>query len=362
MGVLDVGMCRYASEQCPAKGEHVALQFNVKMGNCEYSVKAFGIFDAHFGPLAAQFVKNNLQEALSQLLQHHNSERLTDRGVRNALKLVFVELNRRFLIENCNLKNEATGEYVANQGATAIMTMILDKKVWTAGMGGVAILFREGNALCLNREAKPGSDAFAKGVAKRGGTIQNGLVEGEVSTTRGIGFAYLNGVISSRPKVTVNISGGDLLLLSTEFSKRCSLQELVPVLNATKGISARELAANLVYSVHPPAEASTHVIVVRGDEEESYVPVDPPPPSPTQAQQQYYDGAKPEELQRHFPPASPRASFPDVVSVGDEKSVRGDAVGEAAAPAGRGSPVLSDSYVRLTEKELRGNSEDSEEY
>lgn len=281
-GLVHVGMCHF-SERTIAKGELLALHFDLRIGNQRYPVHVFGIFDAWEGPHAAQFIKMNLEKILTQLLKTCNLSMLSPIGVRNALKLLFVELDQQFEA-NCHDLTDA-GRSVTRDGATAVVTMLLEGRCWTASLGrGLAVAFHEEEATRLDREAHPEDEAFQRGVVKRGGFIQDGLVSGLVPTTRAVGLHHVGDAISRRSKVTdMPLSNGYLVLGSAKLSSCCGVEDLSEILSGearkndalARGLRdhPESLAAGLVVSaLHSlPVDkraCDLSCVVVRIDQEE----------------------------------------------------------------------------------------------
>lgn len=270
MAHMIVSTCQFCDEGV-APGTLLTSNFHLSIGDKEYPVQVFGVFDAFGGSQAAHFLRGNLQRVFAALLSTHNPTALSESGIWNALKRVFVALDDCFKRENVDCVRTPFNEPIINDGATATVCIIVDGQIWTASLGnGSAILDDGYNAYPLSRRTQPDSVDFQRGVEKRGGSVVNHLVCEKVPSAKGVGFADLRGAISGRPKITVRkLFDGHLVLGSQEFTKFCSAETIHNLLEQQKDVPPDRLALNLSLSVsragRTPTDFSCIVVTIDPD-------------------------------------------------------------------------------------------------
>src|ERR1700722_11328682 len=166
-----VGIAYMQGRADTIEDEHIAVSFNLRIGDTDYPIQLYGIFDGHLDNGASSYVRRHLQKKLEIKLQKSNPSGLTDKGISDALRETFEELNTDFTV------HKESKEYTLSKhaGTTATVAMILNGNLWTANLGASRIV------LDINGEP-----------------VQ--LTEDDECTEEGQGIS--NG-ISSTPKVTV---------------------------------------------------------------------------------------------------------------------------------------------------------------
>jgi serine/threonine protein phosphatase PrpC len=251
VGSLPVGICHAQGRRPTMEDEHLAVAFDLNIAGRQYPIQLFGVFDGHGGPLAAQFVRDNLQRKLEEALREFNTASLTDAGIWRALKMTPVRLNQDF--------KRQQGELADYNGTTATIAMILDNKLWTANVGDSrTVLDNHGLAVQLTEDAKPGDERYRKGIENRGGEVySHGVmrINGDLAVARAIGDHRLNGAASARPKITVKplseIKNGSHLILCCDGIYDVSRTvDIVNAVHQNHNLTAGNLARNIVYSAY----------------------------------------------------------------------------------------------------------------
>jgi len=195
IGPCEVATCHFIGRRPTMEDQHLATSFNLNIQGKNYPVLLFGIFDGHGGPKTAIYLKKYLRERLEKTLLEFNSERLTDEGIWNALKMTCVRLNEE-------LKNEKSG-------STATMTMVLDGRIWTANVGDSRTILCSGNQVTqLSEDANPSDERYEKTIKNRRGWVE--WVAGVARVNKVIAVARAFGdhspemgdAMSARPKIT----------------------------------------------------------------------------------------------------------------------------------------------------------------
>lgn len=252
VGHVQVGIAHAQGRRPTMEDEHIATMFNVRVGQRDFSVQLYGIFDGHGGPMAARYVRDHLQRKLSEALVEYNPIGLTDAGIWRALKMTSVRLNRDF--------KEQHGEIARRQGTTATVAMVIDNKLWTANVGDArTILDNSGTAEQLTEDAKPNDPRYRRGIERRGGTVENifGVhrVNGILAVARAIGDHQLNGAISARPKIAMKPlseirQGSHLVLCCDGIYDVARTVDVASSVHLHRQLSPGALARNIIYSAH----------------------------------------------------------------------------------------------------------------
>lgn len=252
VGNMQVGVAHEQGRRPTMEDEHLAVSFDVMIGNRRYPIQLFGIFDGHGGSMASRFVRDNLQRKLQEALVEFNQNGLSEAGIWKALKMTCVRLNRDFK----NL-NETVSR---NQGTTATIAMIIDDHLWTANVGDSrTVLDNNGTPVQLSHDAKPDDDCYRRGIEHRGGKVINDgrvpRVNGDLAVARAIGDHRLNGAISARPKITkmpmAQIQPGSHLILCCDGVYDVSRTvDVVAAAHANRNLPPATLARNIIYSAH----------------------------------------------------------------------------------------------------------------
>jgi protein phosphatase 1L len=267
VGGLRMGVSHAQGRRSSMEDEHLAVSFNLTIAGRNYPIQLFGIFDGHGGPMAARFVRDNLQRKLQEALIEYNQRGLNDAGIWKALKMTCVRLNRDF-------KN-AHGQIADRQGTTATIAMILDHKVWTANVGDArTVLDNHGIPVQLTEDAKPSDARYKRGIEQRGGCVVDGAgnvlrVNGVLAVARAIGDHGLNGAVSARPKITVKplseIQRGSHLILCCDGIYDVSRTvDVVAAAHRHIALAPGILARNIVYSAYQAgSEDNLSALVVK---------------------------------------------------------------------------------------------------
>lgn len=252
VGGMPVGYSHIQGRRPEMEDEHLAISFPLNVAGRNYPVKLFGIFDGHGGPMAARYVRDNLQRKLQETLIEYNQEGLTDAGIWKALKMTCVRLNRDF--------KDTQGIIANRQGTTATIAMILDNKVWTGNVGDARIaLDNNGTPIQLTEDAKPSDARYRKGIENRDGqvVIVHGVprVNGDLAVARAIGDHRLNGAISARAKITMKPlseiqPGSHLILCCDGVYDVARTIDTVGVAHQNRALSPGNLAKNITHSAY----------------------------------------------------------------------------------------------------------------
>lgn len=245
VGLYQTGTCHYIGRRETMEDEHLTAFFVLTIGDREIPVHLFAVFDGHGGNQTAQFLKEELAGELAKILLEFNPEELTDEGIWNALKLVFVRLNDRFK---------------ENSGSTATALMILDGKAWVANVGDSrTILVKNGGiTVALSEDAKPSTERFKKGIEKRGGYVLNKqIIQGAwgLAVARAVGDHVFGRSVSTRAKITViplSEIGEDshFVLACDGIFDVASSKQIGAAVHENRKVSAEVLARNIVNSAY----------------------------------------------------------------------------------------------------------------
>ncbi|MEJ2682254.1 MAG: PP2C family protein-serine/threonine phosphatase, partial [Gammaproteobacteria bacterium] len=218
---FNISVASTQGKRTSMEDQHAADQ--LKCG--EYTIPYFAVYDGHGGVEAAEYAKRKMPGIIAGTLQMHLQKRCSENTAQamsksdiwNALKLSFVKLNDAFNQEHPDL---------VTVGTTALFSLIIDGKLWTASAGDSrAVLLRSDETVALTSDAKPSVEKFKTSVEKRGGYItfgrvahynEMGVLIGGLAVARAIGDASAKG-ISARPKITcVDWRPTDTLILACD--------------------------------------------------------------------------------------------------------------------------------------------------
>ncbi|MBS0620701.1 MAG: protein serine/threonine phosphatase 2C family protein [Verrucomicrobia bacterium] len=228
----EVGVCHFIGRRPSMEDEHLATSFNLISGQHTYPIQLFGVFDGHGGGEASRFVKDHLEDTLHKALREFCPKELTDEGIWHALKATCDRLDREF------------GK--RKSGTTAVISMLLNGRLWTANVGDSRAILDSG--IQLSEDAKPSDPRYLKGIQKLGGNVIAGRVNGCLAVARAIGD-NLVGAVSAQPKITVcNAPKGHLILTCDGIYDVSSTRQVAEAVRAHGELSSAQLAKNLVYS------------------------------------------------------------------------------------------------------------------
>lgn len=241
VGEYQTGVCHFIGSRPTMEDEHLAVSFDLEIGDKIYPVRLFGVFDGHGGNEAALYLKAHLKDKLKKTLLEENESDLSDEGIWNALKRTFVRIDQKFK---------------GSSGSTATVAMVLNGKLWTANVGDSRTILQNGSGTQqLSEDAEPGNPRYKKSIEKRGGVVENQdcpRVNG-IAVGRAIGDPISNGALSARPKITMipltSIHPNSHLILSCDgIFDVASTRQIGQAVRDHAGESCETLAKNLAYS------------------------------------------------------------------------------------------------------------------
>jgi protein phosphatase 1L len=245
VGGLDVGYAHAQGRRGTMEDEHIAVAFNLNIQGKNYPVRLFGVFDGHGGKEASQYMRDHLQAKLQATLTRMNMHGLSDKGIWDALKMTFVELNDD-LMKTTSIE----------AGTTATVAMILDGNLWTANVGDSrTVLDNQGEAEQLSHDAKPDDERYKRGIEHRGGFVRNKRVNGNLAVARAIGDRRLNGSVSARPKITKKPMStikpnSHLILCCDGVYDVATTKQIVKGVHDRRGFSPERIAKDIIYSAY----------------------------------------------------------------------------------------------------------------
>jgi serine/threonine protein phosphatase PrpC len=271
VGNLPVGICHAQGRRSSMEDEHLDVQFTVRIGNTEYPIQLFGVFDGTGGsPMVAQFLRDRLQQKLQETITEFNPNGLCDEGISRALKMACIRINR-------DLPAERGIKVATNQGSTATIAMILNGNLWTANVGDSrTVLDNNGTAVQLSEDAKPENPRYTKRIEKRGGCVFRGYsfneemrINGWQSSAGGFGDFSLMGAISASPQITKKPlseiePNSHLILCCDGVFDVARTEDIVRAAHDNRDLTAGDLAKNIVYSAfNSGSDDNISVLVVK---------------------------------------------------------------------------------------------------
>eukprot|EP00920_Eleutheroschizon_duboscqi_P036545 GHVT01088042.1.p1 GENE.GHVT01088042.1~~GHVT01088042.1.p1 ORF type:complete len:357 (+),score=78.44 GHVT01088042.1:824-1894(+) len=156
------------------------------------NMSVFGIFDGHGGRQSAAFVRSALPAELANQLmtlpedvaQQHP---LPDRVVREVLTNAFIKIDSRIATETPNCKDGCTAVVVALHGEMVYICNLGDAAAFLCKQEGVGSEQEEMHAVPLTEPHKCWVIAEKERIARFGGTIENGRINGQLEITRSFG-------------------------------------------------------------------------------------------------------------------------------------------------------------------------------
>lgn len=181
--------------------------------NYDIETSLFAIFDGHGGSEIAKFCSDTFSTSLKQNTNYQAKD------YKKALEETFLEMDS--LARNIRPENKHYESLKdTHAGCTAMVCLIVDKKVYLANAGDCRCLVFDRNGVIyqLNREHKPNNPEEKARIAKAGGFIINGRINENLNLSRAIGdFSYKDNpdlseteqLIISFPDVVVKVISDD---------------------------------------------------------------------------------------------------------------------------------------------------------
>jgi len=163
----------------------------------------FGVFDGHGGVECARYIKKHLPSLLC--------ERMGSQEPRDALRSAFLATDRNFIEQVTILDDDA--------GSTCVVALIQSGTLYVAHAGDSrAILRRQGGAQRLTIDHKPGRVDECERVARCGGRVVRGRVNGVLAVSRAFGNKHLKSCVTAEPEILkVDLQkGDDYLILASD--------------------------------------------------------------------------------------------------------------------------------------------------
>ena len=250
---MGVGICQYAENPRELKAQYLITNFNLNIADTTYPVRLLGLFDPLIGSRASDYLSQNLTTALTQKLTAFNTSKLSDDGIYNAIKTTFLELNREFIETNKDKRADETfRDFIADQGSSATVVMIIDNKLWTAQLGNTRGAFNKGDdAVQLNVDQIP--QFYQDKIKKLGGTVINGKVNDKLEMATVFGRNDLHGAASSSPGILRvgldQFQENSLLILGTNGIFEIVSTELVVNWVSKSKETLDHIAHDIVYTI-----------------------------------------------------------------------------------------------------------------
>ncbi len=230
--------------------EDTHIMADLQIEGAENGAQLFGVFDGHAGAGASAFVKDNVAfylqrevQAYRELLRPGVESRLTDEVIWNALKQCFIRLSE---------------DYEGEDGTTAVIAFIVDRKVWIANVGDSRAIFvkEDGETIQASEDAKPDIERYRRKIESHKGCVIKMLsgisrVNGFLAVARAVGDHEVTGVIAN-PKITCyaleDFVGGYVVLACDGLYDVATTNEVGYAVDrlTAQGFSPDEIAQRLV--------------------------------------------------------------------------------------------------------------------
>ena len=144
----------------------------------------YGVYDGHGGQNVSLFILNNLHQTIQKnFTPGCNPEEVIKKSISTVAQMA----ESQFL----------------NQGSTLSMVLICGDEMYTANVGDSRIILIDGDDIHqLSVDHRVTNPEESAAVVKRGGTIFNNRVNGQLELTRAIGDGLLKDIISVEPHMT----------------------------------------------------------------------------------------------------------------------------------------------------------------
>lgn len=267
VGNFQVGVCETQGRRSTMEDKHLATFFTANIAGKNYPIHLFGVFDGHGhaenglpANAAAEFVKTFLQQKLTENLSQCNPDRLSEHGIRKALKQTMKDLNQAYKQYYVDFLHQP--DVALNQGTTAAICMILDGALWTSNVGDSRVVVEnDGFPKQISEDQKPSDARFEQSIVKRGGWVsvpEPGDVprlNGMLATARTIGdFGVGQGLSCSPTTTRIPLNeicpGSHLVLACDGVYDVSTTRDIVAAVHTHKNLRVGNLARNLVYSAY----------------------------------------------------------------------------------------------------------------
>jgi len=149
----------------------------------------FAVFDGHGGIDASKFCSERLHLILIAILREKGSENLS---MEKLVKEAFFRCNE--FLRQLNTCNET--------GTTAVVSYSRGNQLWVANVGDSrAVLSRNGQALRITTDHKPGNDSERKRILDLKGFVFFGRVNGVLAVSRALGDFTFSPYVTFEPDV-----------------------------------------------------------------------------------------------------------------------------------------------------------------
>jgi serine/threonine protein phosphatase PrpC len=254
IGPHQVGICHFAKGEHVLGAQHLAAAIRLTVGGNAVDVPVFGIFDPQVGFEASKFLGQKLLTKLTQELNAHNPDALSEDGIWNSLTKTFLKLNSEFLSK---YKKTAVGTH----GSSAGLVLLIDNHVWVAHLGNTRIAIDNGGQpIQMTTDPDPKNPKYRELVESLGGNVdRDGRVNGKLDMATGFGRYDLQGAISGKPFLTRYPmarlrEGSHLIIATSHVATATSTAMLAGWLNKHQLTDAKGLASNVVYSIYKDNE------------------------------------------------------------------------------------------------------------
>ena len=164
----------------------------------------FGCFDGHCGKRAALHARDHLAAALAR-------ELATSTSIRDKLTRAFLATNEAFL--------ELAQTQGLDDGCTALVVLLVEGHLWVANAGDSrAILCGRHAFTALTVDHTPEQPQERERIARAGGQVVNGRIQGRLATSRGFGDRELRHFVTACPDIEHRTlkRGDDFVVLATD--------------------------------------------------------------------------------------------------------------------------------------------------
>lgn len=185
---LSYGLCSVQGWRKYQEDSHLAII------DFDADTSLFAVFDGHSGPEVALYAS----EKMPQLIKDSENYRMGD--IEEALREVFVTFDDLLLTENVSqhlleIRKSLLGQNVTtndkpgfNSGCCALVVVLVKDRVYVANIGDSrCVLSRNGKTVCLSSDHKPTDRLERQRIARAGGRVSLGRINGGLNISRAFG-------------------------------------------------------------------------------------------------------------------------------------------------------------------------------